>query len=91
MATLADKVPENAKGRYYVDRSCIYCDLCVETAPNNFKEINEMGWATVFKQPENSEEEKACREAKEGCPTSSIGDNGIKKSFLAGVLHLRKN
>ncbi|HZF00542.1 MAG TPA: ferredoxin [Methylomirabilota bacterium] len=76
MATLTDKVPENVNGRYYVDRSCIYCDLCRETAPNNFKEINEMGWAAVFKQPENPEEEEACREAKEGCPTESIGDNG---------------
>ena len=76
MATLADKAPENVNGRYYVDRSCIYCDLCEQTAPNNFKEIREMGWAAVFKQPETSEEEKACCEAKEGCPTESIGDNG---------------
>jgi ferredoxin len=77
MANFADKVSENVKGRYFVDRTCIYCELCVETAPKNFKEINEMGWAAVFKQPENSEEEKACREAKEGCPTESIGSEGF--------------
>jgi ferredoxin len=76
MANHADMVQENVSGRYYVDRSCIYCDLCVETAPNNFKEVNEMGWAAVFKQPGNIEEEKACREAKEGCPTGSIGSDG---------------
>jgi ferredoxin len=75
MANLADRVPENVKGQYYVDRSCIYCDLCVQFAPNNFKEINEMGWAAVFKQPETPEEAKACREAKESCPTESIGNN----------------
>jgi ferredoxin len=77
MANFADKVQENVKGRYFVDSTCIYCELCVETAPKNFKEINEMGWAAVFKQPENPEEEKACREAKEGCPTESIGSDGF--------------
>jgi ferredoxin len=77
MANLSDKVPENVKGHYYVDRSCIYCDLCKQTAPNNFKEINAMGWAAVFKQPKTPEEEKACREAMEGCPTESIGCDGF--------------
>jgi ferredoxin len=77
MANLADKVPENIKGRYYVDRSCIYCDLCRQTAPRNFKEINEMGWAAVFKQPENAEEEYACGQAKEGCSTESIGTDAF--------------
>jgi ferredoxin len=76
MANPADRVPENVKGQYYVDRSCIYCELCTETAPKNFKEINEMGRAAVFKQPENAEEEYACRQAKEGCPTESIGNDG---------------
>jgi ferredoxin len=77
MANRADIVPENVKGDYYVDRSCIYCDLCKQTAPNNFKEIHEMGWAAVFKQPENPEEEKNCQAAKEGCPTESIGCGGF--------------
>ena len=81
MASLANKVPENIKGKFYVDKSCIYCDLCVEIAPKNFKEINEMGWAAVFKQPENPEEEKACKDAMESCPTDSIGNDG-KKIFL---------
>jgi ferredoxin len=76
MANTAKKVPENINGHYYVDTSCIYCELCTKTAPNNFKEINEMGWAAIFKQPENPEEEQACREAMEGCPTQSIGDDG---------------
>jgi ferredoxin len=77
MANRADKVPENVKGNYYVDRSCIYCELCVKTAPKNFKEINKMGWAAVFKQPETSEEENACRQAMEGCPTESIGSDSL--------------
>ena len=76
MAKRTDIVPENVKGRYYVDRSCVYCDLCVQTAPDNFKEINKMGWAAVIKQPGNAEEEKACQEAKECCPTESIGSDG---------------
>jgi ferredoxin len=77
MAIRSQRIPENVIGKYYVDQQCIYCALCVETAPRNFKEINERGWAVVFKQPENLEEEKACREAKEGCPTESIGDDGF--------------
>jgi ferredoxin len=77
MATLGNKVPENIKGRYYVDRSCIYCELCTQIAPKNFVEINAMGWAAVFKQPENTEEEKACRDAMESCMTQSIGSDGI--------------
>ena len=33
MADRMDKVPENVPGRFYVDATCIDCDLCRETAP----------------------------------------------------------
>jgi ferredoxin len=29
----------------------------------------------VYKQPATPEEEKQCKEAKEGCPVEAIGDN----------------
>ncbi len=32
-----DKVKENIAGTYYVDTSCIDCDVCRDTAPENFK------------------------------------------------------
>ncbi len=35
MADVANKYPENAAGKFYVDEQCIDCDLCRETAPAN--------------------------------------------------------
>jgi len=76
MADVANKYPENVSGNYYVDNQCIDCDLCRETAPGNFKRNEDGGYSFLFKQPENEEEEKQCKEAKEGCPVEAIGDNG---------------
>ncbi len=42
MADVANKYPENIAGKYYVDNQCIDCDLCRETAPDNFKRNDDM-------------------------------------------------
>jgi ferredoxin len=76
MADVANKYPENVPGKYYVDNQCIDCDLCRETAPDNFKRNEDGGYSYVSKQPENPDEETRCKEAKEGCPVEAIGDNG---------------
>jgi ferredoxin len=76
MADAANRYPENTAGKYYVDNQCIDCDLCRETAPDNFKRNDDGGYSYVFKQPESPEEESRCKEAKEGCPVEAIGDNG---------------
>src|SRR5204863_738279 len=76
MADVVNKYPENITGKYYVDNMCIDCDLCRETAPDNFKRNDDVGYSFVYKQPENPEEEARCKEAKEGCPVEAIGDNG---------------
>ena len=76
MADVANKYPENVAGKYYVDNQCIDCDLCRETAPDNFKRNEDGGYSFVYKQPESPEEEARCKEAKEGCPVEAIGDNG---------------
>ena len=76
MADAANKYPENTGGKYYVDNQCIDCDLCRETAPDNYKRNEDGGYSFVYKQPENPEEETRCKEAKEGCPVEAIGDNG---------------
>lgn len=76
MADIANKYPENAPGKFYVDNQCIDCDLCRETAPNNFKRNEDGGYSYVGKQPEGDDEQKQCKEAKEGCPVEAIGDNG---------------
>ncbi|MEI7728993.1 MAG: ferredoxin [Verrucomicrobiota bacterium] len=76
MADKSNKYPINAAGKFYVDNQCIDCDLCRETAPNNFKRNEEGGFSYIFKQPENPEEEAQCNEAKEGCPVEAIGNDG---------------
>src|SRR5207302_3376955 len=76
MADVANKYPENAAGKFYVDEQCIDCDLCRETAPANFKRNDDGGHSYVYKQPESPEEEGLCKEAMEGCPVEAIGNDG---------------
>ena len=76
MADAANKYPENAAGKFYVDEQCIDCDLCRETAPANFKRNDDGGHSYVYKQAESPEEEALCKEAMEGCPVEAIGSDG---------------
>jgi len=76
MADREDKNAENVPGKFYVDSQCIDCDLCRETAPNNFTRAEDEGYSYVFKQPGNDEELAQCREAMEGCPVEAIGEDG---------------
>ena len=77
MAQAADKYPDNVPGRYYVDRQCIDCDLCRETAPNNFSRNENGGYSYVSKQPASPDEQTQCQQAKTDCPVEAIGDDGI--------------
>ncbi len=76
MADPDDKLPDQAPGKYYVDSSCIDCDVCRTTAPNNFEANEDEGYSFVVKQPDNEEEEAGCEEAMESCPVEAIGDDG---------------
>jgi ferredoxin len=76
MADKEDKWAENVEGKFYVDEQCIDCDLCRETAPDNFTRDEDGGYSYVYKQPENEEELELCVEAMEGCPVEAIGDDG---------------
>lgn len=76
MADPSDKVADNVSGKYYVDSSCIDCDVCRTTAPDNFMANEDEGYSYVFKQPENDDEDALCQEAMEGCPVEAIGDDG---------------
>src|SRR5205085_12058975 len=49
MADVANRYPENVPGKYYVDNQCIDCDLCRETAPNNFTRNDDGGYSYVYK------------------------------------------
>ena len=73
MADINDKLPDNVPGEFFVDAECIDCDLCRETAPDNFTRNDDEGYSYVKKQPENEEEETLCKEALEGCPVEAIG------------------
>ncbi|HEX9746400.1 MAG TPA: ferredoxin [bacterium] len=76
MADKENKYPDNADGKFFVDDSCIDCDVCRQTAPDNFQQNEDGGYSYVFKQPENDEEAEQCKEAMEACPVEAIGDDG---------------
>ncbi|MDX2039340.1 MAG: ferredoxin [Isosphaeraceae bacterium] len=76
MAEPSRKVAENVPGRWYVDVTCIDCDLCRETAPANFSRIDKRKASYVARQPVGVAEEAACRAAMEECPVEAIGNDG---------------
>jgi ferredoxin len=76
MATLSDRNPDNAPGRYYIDSSCIDCDQCRTTAPELFARNAETGFSSVLKQPLTAEEVTLAEEVLAACPTQSIGNDG---------------
>lgn len=76
MADVDDKHEDNVDGKFYVDTQCIDCDVCRETAPENFARNDDGGYSYVTKQPANEEEEDQCAEAMEACPVEAIGDDG---------------
>jgi ferredoxin len=76
MANKNDKTPGNVPGPFYVDSTCIDCDLCRNTAPATFIRNDEIGATVAGRQPVTPEEIVLAKEAAEGCPTDSIGMDG---------------
>ena len=76
MADPKDKFEDNAPGPYYVDTTCIDCDVCRDTAPDNFTRNDDGQYSYVFKQPANEEERRLCEEALTSCPVEAIGNDG---------------
>lgn len=76
MASRENIQPKNIPGKYYVDTQCIDCDLCRETAPDNFSRNDTASYSYVSKQPATPDEEAQCIEAMENCPSNAIGDDG---------------
>ena len=77
MAERTNRLPQNVIGAYYVDSSCVDCDLCRNTAPDFFKRDDEAAFSYVYRQPITPEECAAAEDAKQGCPTESIGNDGV--------------
>jgi ferredoxin len=76
MANRNDRLVGNVSGFYYVDSSCIDCDMCRGDSPQFFRRDDEIGYSLVYRQPTTPEEFKQAEEAKNGCPTESIGNDG---------------
>jgi glyoxylase-like metal-dependent hydrolase (beta-lactamase superfamily II)/ferredoxin len=74
MALVELKRPENISGDFFVDSTCIDCDLCRQIAPDTFVRMGEQ--SVVYHQPGNPETEFAALKALISCPTSSIGALG---------------
>ena len=75
MATLAERLPDNASGPYYVDSTCIDCDRCRSLAPELFGR-NDDGMSFVQRQPATAEEIAQFEEIIADCATNSIGNDG---------------
>jgi ferredoxin len=73
MADPLDRNPENVLGPFFVDNSCIDCDLCRESAPQFFTRSTESGQSYVHTQPVTEEEIAIAQQAMEDCPTENIG------------------
>ena len=76
MADHEDKQPDNVAGKFYVDSTCDACQVCITVADDNFKMDDDEDHAYIYKQPENEAELEACKEAMDGCPNESIGEDG---------------
>jgi ferredoxin len=76
MADPNDRVPENTPGTFYVDTNCIDCDVCRDTAPDNFTRSDANGYSFVYRQPATQEEMSLCEEALMACPVEAIGNDG---------------
>ncbi|HEX3071965.1 MAG TPA: ferredoxin, partial [Thermoanaerobaculia bacterium] len=83
MAQLAQRLPENVPGDFFVDSTCIDCDACRIFAPKTFSDASEKSF--VYHQPENDEELLAAQKALISCPTASIGS--IAKHDMRQALH----
>ena len=76
MATPSERLPQNAPGRFYVDSSCIDCDMCRTLAPESFRRDDTTGYSYVYRQPITPEEIALAEDAR-GCPVDAIGNDGL--------------
>ena len=76
MATLAERLSDNATGRFYVDSTCIDCDQCRDSAPAFFARNAESGHSYLVNQPTSSEEVELVEAVMNNCPVQAIGCDG---------------
>jgi ferredoxin len=83
MPYLLDRLTQNASGRYYVDSTCVDCDLCRSTAPDFFTRDDESGFSFVYRQPTTAAQIALAEEAIESCPSESIGRDGAPATLAS--------
>ncbi len=71
MANVLERLPQNVRGDFFVDASCIDCDTCSQLAPTIFR--NHGDQCSVHHQPETAAEAELAMMALVACPTGSIG------------------
>lgn len=71
MANILERLPQNVRGDFFVDASCIDCDTCSQLAPDIFRDHGEQ--CSVHHQPETDDETRLAMMALVACPTGSIG------------------
>ena len=71
MALLERSLAENVPGEFFVNDTCIDCDLCRQIAPEVFTDLGEQ--SVVYRQPETADETMSALKALVTCPTASIG------------------
>jgi ferredoxin len=75
MAEITRRLGINAPGPYYVDDTCIYCDLCRTIAESVFAQDEASGSSYVAAQPVTPEQFRLAQEALDECPVGAIGDD----------------
>ena len=73
MARASDRIAENVAGDFYVDSSCIDCDLCRQLAPATFARTERRAQSYVHAQPTDDAGRQRALIALVTCPTASIG------------------
>src|SRR5712691_799528 len=71
MANSTRAYSENVAGNFFVDDTCIDCDLCRQIAPSVFREDEDH--SVVYHQPRKAAEAHRAAMALVACPTGSIG------------------
>jgi glyoxylase-like metal-dependent hydrolase (beta-lactamase superfamily II)/ferredoxin len=71
MADPRKRLEGNAPGEFFVDSSCIDCDLCRQIAPSVFRAEGDA--SVVHRQPADGPEARRAEMALVTCPTASIG------------------
>src|SRR5215472_15518541 len=82
MANPTRAYSENVAGEFFVDETCIDCDLCRHIAPTVFRDAGD--YSVVFKQPVGDRELRRAEMALIACPTGSIGTRS-KQDLMAAM------